>query len=82
MDKATFLRAAGDEFEAARYAAARGYGFAAAAELVRKHMRSGTACLIRYAALANRSRREAAGQITFQWPTPPRGQESREGGKA
>ena len=54
---------------------------AAKLQAARNHMRPATACLICYAVLDNRSRREAVGQLTFAWPILQRGHDSADGAK-
>ena len=73
VDRSDFLCVAKEEFQTACAAAQGCIGFAETASAVRSQMRSATACLIRFAVLSARSRREAVGQLHFDWEGARRG---------
>ena len=72
MDASDYVRVAVEELEAACTAAQGSVGFAETASAVRSHMRSATVCLTRCAVVSARSRREAVGQLHFDWEGVPR----------
>ena len=73
MDGSDYVRVAAEEFEAARTAAQGKGTFAETASAVRSSMRSAIVCLVRFAVLTARQRRDVTGQLEFPWDPPPRG---------